>query len=102
MNNQTINTETVLVILNKANFNYQYSGYTPNSSKMQEYINQVEGNVKIENVEQEIKMWESEIFEAYEENGNGADLNLYVAQFIADGVAQRITGCIYEGVTFTL
>ena len=68
MQNQTINTEKVLAILNKANFNYQYSGYTPNATTMQSYIDLVEGNVKIENVETEVKMWETEIFEAYEEN----------------------------------
>ena len=58
--------------------------------------------MKIENVVQEIKMWENEIFEAYKENGNDLDFNLYVAQFIADSVAQRITNCKYEGVTFTI
>ena len=102
MQNQTINTEEVLAILNKANFNYQYSGYTPNSKTMQEYIDLVEGNVKIENVETEIKMWKTEIFEAYEENGNGQDFDLYVAHFIADSVAQKISSCKYDGVTFTI
>lgn len=100
--NLKIDAEKVEEILQKSNWGYEYSGYTPNAGKMQEYINEIESNISLKVVELILKSEEKYVFESYEDNQSDMDINQIAAYHIADYVANQLTDCIYEGVTFKI